>query len=105
MNKGHLLAAVSASALTAAGVANAADLPIKAAPLVAPASWTGWYVGVHGGAVTEKSTTKDIDNWADEGYVSAWNQKSRGGSIGGHIGINWQEDAFVYGFESRYRLG
>jgi outer membrane immunogenic protein len=45
----HLLSTVSALAL--AGNAFAADLPVKAPPPVAAAvfSWTGFYVGAHGG--------------------------------------------------------
>ena len=37
-----------------ASVASAADLPVKATPMVvAPVapSWTGWYIGVNGGGV------------------------------------------------------
>ena len=49
--KGNLLASVAVVALIAAGPALAADLPMKAPPAVAAAvwSWSGFYIGVHGG--------------------------------------------------------
>src|SRR4051812_23246261 len=46
-------AALAVSAVVCAGAASAADMAVKAMPYAAPApvfSWTGCYVGVHGGA-------------------------------------------------------
>jgi outer membrane immunogenic protein len=43
----RLFIAVAAMAFT--GTAFAADMPIKAAPVVVTPSWTGWYIGVNGG--------------------------------------------------------
>jgi outer membrane immunogenic protein len=41
-----LAAALAASAFTGISAAQAADMPLKAPPLVIPAfSWTGWYIG------------------------------------------------------------
>ena len=41
---------LAAGLLALTGGAHAADLPVKAPPIVAPApSWTGWYIGVNGG--------------------------------------------------------
>ncbi len=99
----YLLA--SASTMALAGGAQAADLPLKQRPIVvppAPASWAGWYVGVHGGVITTQTTIRDLDNWADEGYINNNTEKKTGGLAGGHIGYNWQEDAFVYGLEADF---
>src|SRR5262245_46039852 len=96
MNKHYLLASVSVSGLVIAGGASAADLPVKA-PSV---NWTGWYGGLNSGVLVHKSVTKDLDNWADEGYVSSFQLKSFGGMVGGQFGYNWQDDGFVYGFEA-----
>jgi len=48
--KGNLLAGVAAVALMAAAPALAADLPLKVPPAAAAVwSWSGFYVGAHGG--------------------------------------------------------
>jgi outer membrane immunogenic protein len=68
------------------GPAFAADLPVKApraAPLVPVFSWTGFYLGVHGGYGW--STTDGLD--------------LKGGFGGGQIGYNYQVNNFVFGIE------
>ena len=99
MNKYKLLASVSASTFGLVGTAGAADFPTKAAPVFAP-NWSGFYVGINAGVVSHSSTTKDQDNWTDVGYVSNNSLKSIGGTVGGTLGFNLQEDAFVYGIEA-----
>jgi opacity protein-like surface antigen len=47
--KGHLLASVAVVALVVAGPAIAADLPLKAPPKATPWTWSGFYIGGHGG--------------------------------------------------------
>jgi outer membrane immunogenic protein len=101
-SKYYLLA--SASGIALASGANAADLPIKspsfAAP-PAPASWAGWYVGINGGVITNQTHVTDPHNWTDESYIGEFGTaKATGGAIGGQIGYNWQDDAFVYGLEA-----
>ncbi|MGP0094057.1 MAG: outer membrane protein [Xanthobacteraceae bacterium] len=98
MKSSYLLASASTLAMT--GVAGAADLPVKYVPPGQVASWAGFYLGINGGVVTHQSTTKDLDNWADISYVSNNNLKSTGGTFGGQVGYNWQDDAFVYGLEA-----
>jgi outer membrane immunogenic protein len=50
-------AALAASAVTGLGAARAADMPLKAPPLVAPPfSWAGFYVGVNAGGVWDRSS-------------------------------------------------
>jgi len=46
--------------------ASAADLAVKAAPLPPAPSWTGLYIGVHGGAAWEQA--KDV-TWVDPNFL------------------------------------
>ena len=97
--KPYLLATVSSLAL--AGVASAADLPTKApamAPAVAvPYNWTGFYVGINGGAVWHRASFDAND--AASG-VSSGTATPTGGTFGGQAGYNWQPGNFVYGIEA-----
>ena len=61
------LALLAIAATLATGAANAADLPRKAPPMVAPApvfSWTGFYIGINGGYgwASTKNGFTDFDN-------------------------------------------
>jgi outer membrane autotransporter protein len=77
-------------------VANRA-LPVKApaykAPLAAPVSWTGWYVGGIAGA-----------DWGRADYIvpglAAANLHPSGVLIGGTLGYNYQIDRYVIGIEA-----
>lgn len=85
--------------LGSAQVANAADmrLPMKAPPLAVPMwSWTGFYVGVHGGYGGNHF------NYPFEvfSYDGAASLTSSGGFGGGQIGYNWQTGTFLLGIEA-----
>ena len=84
----HLLATASFLVLGSASVL-AADLPVKYKPapfIAAPVfSWTGCYVGVHGGGGVMR------DNWTDE--------NGSGGLAGGQVGCNYQDGNWVFGVE------
>jgi outer membrane immunogenic protein len=94
--KGYLLATASGFAVAAAGGAQAADMAIKSAPVLAPAaSWAGWYVGLNAGA-----------NWQQAQTVTAYDGPNGSATSattsfigGGQIGYNWQDGNFVYGLE------
>src|SRR2546421_4249355 len=84
-------AALAVSAVVCAGAASAADMAVKARPYAAPApvfSWTGCYVGVHGGAGV----------LLDQGFQSgggvsldlSGDRHGVGGLAGGPIGCNYQ---------------
>src|SRR5215475_9715689 len=85
----YLLAGVVITAITGGGVAGpafAADMPVSRESTVIPVpvySWTGFYVGVHGGwgfgDVNFIKTGADLPNHTIDG-----------GLVGGHIGFNWQ---------------
>jgi outer membrane immunogenic protein len=91
--KGFLLA--TAGGLAMVPGAQAADMPLKAPVMVPPppASWTGWYVGIHAGAA-----------WANvsafNAYDGSTNIANNSGFIGGgQIGYNWQHGSAVFGLE------
>jgi outer membrane immunogenic protein len=94
-----LLSTVAAMAM--AGSALAADLPSRKAPPVAyvppPAfTWTGFYLGVHGGY-----DWQDVRETGLFGGLAFYNYgwKASGPVGGGHAGFNWQVNQFVFGME------
>ncbi len=100
-HKGYLLAtASSVAAVAATGGAQAADMPLKAPPMQAPAaSWAGWYVGLNAGANWQSAN--NTIGYAPGGaadFGSVGTRKS-GFIGGGQIGYNWQNNNFVYGLE------
>jgi len=77
--------------------ANAADLPTKApAPVLQPIpfSWTGFYVGVSGGIISQNSKGTDIGDGTGDGLIfTAGDQygiSGVGGIVGINAGYNWQ---------------
>lgn len=89
------------------GETQAADMPIKA-PAVAPAafSWTGFYIGVHGGAGWGTKTWRDAffdtdtgpGPQFDPGPLGSYNVN--GFIAGGQIGYNWQAGWVLFGIEA-----
>jgi outer membrane immunogenic protein len=76
-------------------LAQAADLPVKAAPMpvvIPAANWTGWYVGLNVGGGREQGETRI----GGAGYTPD-NTTFIGG---GQIGYNWQSGNFLYGWEA-----
>ncbi|MDF2998479.1 MAG: porin [Xanthobacteraceae bacterium] len=102
----RLLVANILAVMMSAGAAQAADMATKMvtkAPVVAPAfSWTGFYIGAHGGygwGRTEWSDSYDPLNPTtlqedDAAY------DTDGWLAGGQIGFNYQIDQFVIGVEA-----
>ena len=97
--KKYLLAGVVIGAVTGAmtGSALAADMPVLRQSTVIPVpvySWSGFYVGAHGGwgfgNVHFRNTVADlVDHTMD------------GGLAGGHIGYNWQmSSSWLFGLEA-----
>ena len=56
--KKFLIATTALASVAVVAPANAADLPVKAPPMVMPAlyNWSGIYIGVEGGAVLGQTT-------------------------------------------------
>src|SRR5207249_1335067 len=97
--KNYLLAGVVIGAIAAAmtGSVVAADMPVMRESTVIPVpvySWSGVYVGVHGGwgfgDVTFTKTGADLTNHTFDGWLA-----------GGHIGYNWQmSSSWLLGVEA-----
>jgi outer membrane immunogenic protein len=81
-------------------VALAADLPVKAAApmtaMVAATNWTGFYVGINGGAGWGRS------NQTDTAGTTSGDYNQSGGLVGGTLGYNWQVNNLVIGVEGDY---
>ena len=82
--------AVSVLAASAAG-ASAADLPLKAQPIVAAGlDWSGVYIGAHAGY------GGGMKVWESDGPADF---VAGGPLVGGQVGINKQLGSFVFGLE------
>jgi outer membrane immunogenic protein len=106
--------ATIATALAFTGSAYAADLPVKAPPMIAPVapSWTGWYIGVNGGGVWGRTDPGlSIGNYATYFAFESVSQVEQasgnhlhnsGGLAGGQIGYLSQTGKFVMGLEASF---
>jgi opacity protein-like surface antigen len=100
--KGHLLASVAVVALVVAGPAIAADLPLKAPPKATPWTWSGFYIGGHGGygwGHDGLSTVNDPFFFGKFPGFSVPGFDSKGWLAGFHAGANWQDGRIVGGLE------
>jgi outer membrane immunogenic protein len=102
-----LLGTMALIGLLSAGAAQAADMPVKAAPAAAPPpfNWTGFYIGVHGGGAwgTVESTLPlgTIDSTALTLPISS--HTINGFVAGGQVGYNWQVNPWlVFGIEGQF---
>jgi len=113
-----LLASTAVGAFALAGPALAADIPVKAPPVVAPVpvfTWTGCYIGGHGGFATQQKyyelTPTEINDSILEnvhgvdfsfdtpsGFTS-FSHDPYGGFGGGQVGCQYQWDKWVIGIE------
>ena len=100
-----LILGSAALAAMIAGSAMAADMPLKAPPMVAPVySWTGFYIGANVGYSWGKGNSSYNDpNFADFGApgLNPLSEKLDGVIGGGQIGYNWQANSnWVLGLEA-----
>src|SRR5262249_24068019 len=97
VSKRHLLASVGLVSLMAATSASAADIaPVLKAPPAPVWSWSGLYIGAHGGYGWGH------DHFTDTifgGKAPLLRIHSQGGAWGFDAGANWQEGALVGGLE------
>jgi outer membrane immunogenic protein len=97
-----LLGTTMIASMMIAGVAQAADMPLKAPARAAPVynDWTGFYVFGFGGYSWGKIKPDDFDfgDFTD----GLHNPKPKGGVFGFGGGYNWQYGAWVGGVEVDY---
>ena len=97
-----MLATVSSLAMT--GIAFSADMPMKAAPVMAPSyNWTGFYLGgsLAAGIYNVEVDPNDVAADAgDAGFTSKKSKLAWGGGVQG--GYNWQMRRAVFGVEADY---
>jgi outer membrane immunogenic protein len=90
--------------------AAAADLPMKAPPMVMPPplvyNWTGCYIGVHAGGAwsrSEATNTADTTAFGDLAPGDGFSQDDSGFIGGGQIGCNYQfASNWVVGLEGSF---
>ena len=92
-----------------AAPAMAADIPVKArpvVPIVAPVyNWTGLYIGgnVGGGwGRAEYLNTANTTFFGDVAGPPSFSHNTGGFTGGGQIGYNWQSGGFVFGLEAMF---
>ena len=96
----NLIAALGLLSLSSAG-AMAADLALKAPPPAPPApSWTGFYIGVNGGASWATAANAiSLAGLGGVGTLPLYSQGLNGFLGGGQIGYNYQSGNFLVGVE------
>ena len=107
MNKMLFAGTTLAAFAAAAAPVMAADMPVKAAPVVDVWSWAGYYVGANGGyswgrAPTDVSFLTPATGApiaAAAGSILSGRAKLTGGIAGGQGGYNWQFGNIVVGLE------
>jgi len=89
------------------GMANAADMPMKAPPSAVAYGWTGFYIGAHvgGGWIRDAGTIGDpLPSPAAYGFERIVIPGDGSGVVGGgQIGYNWQvTPSFLLGIEADF---
>lgn len=114
--KRSLLSAVAVLAIAGTSAASAADMPLKAPPIIEAFSWTGFYVGVNAGGFWGTGNEGFfIDDSLGRYYTFGAGQvpniaavqglgnvgvKNSGWTGGGQIGYNYQTGPWVLGVEA-----
>jgi outer membrane immunogenic protein len=86
--------------LASSAIAMADGTPSRSAPCCAPFTWTGFYIGAHGGWYQARTDAAyhvdDDDTFVGDRFTL------NGGVFGGHIGYNLQTANVVIGIEADY---
>lgn len=93
--------------LGTAGVASAADMPLKAASLAAPVyNWTGCYIGGNaGGAWTRVDTSRVSQDTIGPAFANYGREDDRGFIGGGQAGCDFQTTNLVFGIQGTFDFG
>jgi outer membrane immunogenic protein len=101
-----LLGTMALIGLLSAGVAQAADMPIKAAPAAAPPpfNWTGFYIGAHAGGAWGTAESEIPFQILSHQFVFPLASHNVNGFVaGGQVGYNWQVNPWlVFGIEGQF---
>ena len=98
---------VMAFAIATIAPAQAADMPVKA-PMLSPVpvaqwSWTGFYVGINGGAGWGTTNSSiDLAQFGVPGTLPIASHNENGFIFGGQLGYNYQMGQFVVGVEGDF---
>jgi outer membrane immunogenic protein len=94
------LAGIAAIAGLIGTPALAADMPLKAPPPPAEATWQGFYVGINGGGGwANTSWNFPIFEFFNSAAPQGFSSNPSGGLVGGQIGYNFQIGSWVVGAE------
>src|ERR1700761_2683267 len=106
----NTIAAAFASLILGVGAASAADMAVKAPPMVAPPCvWCGFYIGVNAGGIWSDGTAYYGGDTIPGGTTSAIARGQLPSSLrpngsgfigGGQVGFNQQKGSFVWGIEA-----
>jgi outer membrane immunogenic protein len=101
-----ILAGAAVLALASAMPATAADIPVPAyqpARAVVLFSWTGFYIGAHGGGGWGRKETTSVPYTFGGALIAPAPATIdvSGGLAGGQIGANYQVDSWVFGAEAQ----
>jgi len=101
-----LVVATAIAALGFVGVASAADMPIKAPVMAAPApalSWTGFYIGIQGGAAWSKFKINEQASFSSNSATAANSTAKSSGEAGIYAGYIYQfSQGFILGGEADF---
>jgi opacity protein-like surface antigen len=86
MKKLSIYGFAAAAVFALAGSATAADMPVKAPPMIVPYDWSGLYVGFHDGY--EWGSVHDVQQTVVPGFTG--DSKVRNGILGFHVGLQKQ---------------
>jgi outer membrane immunogenic protein len=102
----HIIGVLLLGSVAGAQAADLQQRPVFKPAVPVPAfTWTGLYVGAHGGYAWGRDTTKEYIS-ATMGYVGLQNTFKPDGFFGGlHAGANYQFRSAVFGIEGDVDLG
>src|SRR5438309_8094425 len=101
--KKFLMGTVGLIALGMVAPASAADMAVKARPVVAPLpmlyDWSGFYIGANGGWGQSRNCWDFVT--AAGAIIADGCADRSGGVIGGQLGYRWQSSQWVFGLEAQ----
>ncbi len=100
----RFIVALLGTTFVGVAAAQAADLPIKAPPLIPPpivhTNWAGFYAGIEGGYAWGHSNVSDISGYNAVSPVGDFSYNPNGGVGNLYVGYNFEFDPFVVGVEA-----